>query len=95
MLNQFLKNIISICLLIVLLWARMLHHYVNLLLVGRELSHRAYRLDSADDLTKPFVSMYFGAAYFVWLSEYEGRLVSSMMKISTQVWKHFSSKYCI
>ncbi|XP_022148060.1 uncharacterized protein LOC111016834 isoform X2 [Momordica charantia] len=38
-----------------------------------ELSHRAYRLDSADDLTKPFVSMYFGAAYFVWLSEYEGR----------------------
>ncbi|KAG6758089.1 hypothetical protein POTOM_038423 [Populus tomentosa] len=38
-----------------------------------ELGHRAYRLDSAGDLTKPFVSMYFGAAYLAWLSEYEGR----------------------
>ncbi|XP_023553668.1 uncharacterized protein LOC111811152 isoform X2 [Cucurbita pepo subsp. pepo] len=38
-----------------------------------ELSYRAYRLESVDDLTKPFVSMYFGAAYFDWLSEYEGR----------------------
>ena len=39
----------------------------------RELSYRAYRLDSTDDLTKPFVSMYFGAAYLAWLSDYEGR----------------------
>ncbi|KAJ6982748.1 uncharacterized protein [Populus alba] len=38
-----------------------------------ELGHRAYRLDFAGDLTKPFVSMYFGAAYLAWLSEYEGR----------------------
>ncbi|KAK7837984.1 hypothetical protein CFP56_020531 [Quercus suber] len=38
-----------------------------------ELGYRAYRVDSADDLTKPFVSMYFGAAYLVWLTEYEGR----------------------
>ncbi|CAK7326058.1 unnamed protein product [Dovyalis caffra] len=38
-----------------------------------ELGYRAYRVDSADDLTKPFVSMYFGAAYLAWLSEYEGR----------------------
>lgn len=38
-----------------------------------ELSYRAYRLDSVDDLTKPFVSMYFGAAYLAWLSDYEGR----------------------
>ncbi|XP_050942400.1 uncharacterized protein LOC103489631 isoform X2 [Cucumis melo] len=38
-----------------------------------ELSYRAYRLDSTDDLTKPFVSMYFGAAYLAWLSDYEGR----------------------
>ncbi|XP_010497751.1 PREDICTED: uncharacterized protein LOC104775289 isoform X1 [Camelina sativa] len=37
-----------------------------------ELGYRAYRVDSADDLTKPFVSMYFGVAYLVWLSEYEG-----------------------
>jgi hypothetical protein len=41
----------------------------------RELGYRAYRLDSAGDLTKPFVSMYFGAAYLAWLSEYEGRWV--------------------
>ncbi|XP_059444997.1 uncharacterized protein LOC132176728 isoform X3 [Corylus avellana] len=38
-----------------------------------ELGYRAYRIDSVDDVTKPFVSMYFGAAYLVWLSEYEGR----------------------
>jgi len=38
-----------------------------------ELGYRAYRIDSADDLAKPFVSMYFGAAYLGWLSEYEGR----------------------
>lgn len=47
--------------------------FLELLLVCRELGYRAYRVDSADDLTKPFVSMYFGAAYLVWLSEYEGR----------------------
>ncbi|KAJ7948988.1 Transglycosylase SLT domain [Quillaja saponaria] len=38
-----------------------------------ELGYRAYRVDSVDDLTKPFVSMYFGAAYLAYLSEYEGR----------------------
>ncbi|KAF5477277.1 hypothetical protein F2P56_003928 [Juglans regia] len=38
-----------------------------------ELGYKAYRIDSVDDLTKPFVSMYFGAAYLAWLSEYEGR----------------------
>ncbi|KAB5544481.1 hypothetical protein DKX38_012593 [Salix brachista] len=41
--------------------------------VDRELGYRAYRVDSVDDMTKPFVSMYFGAAYLAWLSEYEGR----------------------
>ncbi|XP_012087347.1 uncharacterized protein LOC105646157 isoform X2 [Jatropha curcas] len=35
--------------------------------------YMAYRVDSVDDLTKPFVSMYFGAAYLAYLSEYEGR----------------------
>ncbi|CAN0901899.1 hypothetical protein LINGRAHAP2_LOCUS21686 [Linum grandiflorum] len=39
----------------------------------RELGYRAYRVDSPDDMTKPFLSMYFGAAYMAWLSEYEGR----------------------
>lgn len=38
-----------------------------------ELGYRAYRVYSVDDLCKPFVSMYFGAAYLAWLSEYEGR----------------------
>lgn len=41
----------------------------------RELGYRAYKLESVDDLYKPFVSMYFGAAYVAWLSEYEGRYV--------------------
>ncbi|KAI9159815.1 hypothetical protein LWI28_002179 [Acer negundo] len=38
-----------------------------------ELGYRAYRFDSVEDLTKPFVSVYFAAAYLAWLSEYEGR----------------------
>ncbi|GAU30101.1 hypothetical protein TSUD_55850 [Trifolium subterraneum] len=38
-----------------------------------EMGFRAYKLDIIDDLTNPFVSMYFGAAYVTWLSEYEGR----------------------
>lgn len=37
-----------------------------------ELGYRAYKVDSVDDLTKPFVSMYFGAAYYLWLSQYQG-----------------------
>ncbi|RDX67568.1 hypothetical protein CR513_53541, partial [Mucuna pruriens] len=38
-----------------------------------ELGYRAYKLESVDDLNNPFVSMYFGAAYVAWLSEYDGR----------------------
>ncbi|KVI02394.1 Lysozyme-like domain-containing protein, partial [Cynara cardunculus var. scolymus] len=41
--------------------------------IYRDLGYRAYKVESFDDLTKPFVSMYFGAAYLMWLSEYEGR----------------------
>ncbi|PPS16302.1 hypothetical protein GOBAR_AA04284 [Gossypium barbadense] len=37
------------------------------------MGYRAYRVDYMEDLTNPFVSMYFGAAYLAWLSEYEGR----------------------
>ncbi|XP_044467975.1 uncharacterized protein LOC123197703 [Mangifera indica] len=37
-----------------------------------ELGYRAYKIECAEDLNKPFVSMYFGAAYLAWLSEYEG-----------------------
>lgn len=35
--------------------------------------YQDYKAESVEDLTKPFVSMYFGAAYLNWLSEYEGR----------------------
>ncbi|KAI3456664.1 hypothetical protein Pfo_013327 [Paulownia fortunei] len=35
--------------------------------------YKGYMVESVEDLTKPFVSMYFGAAYMNWLSEYEGR----------------------
>ncbi|XP_061350599.1 uncharacterized protein LOC133295761 [Gastrolobium bilobum] len=38
-----------------------------------ELGYRAYKLETVDDLNNPFASMYFGAAYVAWLSEYEGR----------------------
>ncbi|XP_039055732.1 uncharacterized protein LOC120198455 [Hibiscus syriacus] len=38
-----------------------------------EMRYRAYRVDYVGDLTNPFASMYFGAAYLAWLSEYEGR----------------------
>ncbi|MED6159007.1 hypothetical protein PIB30_038316 [Stylosanthes scabra] len=38
-----------------------------------QLGYRAYKLESPEDLYNPFVSMYFGAAYVTWLSEYEGR----------------------
>lgn len=40
---------------------------------SRDLGYKAYRVESVEDLTKPFVSMYFGAGYLAWLSEYEGR----------------------
>ena len=46
----------------------------------RDLGYKAYKVDSFDDLTKPFVSMYFGAAYLVWLSEYEGRWVINLFE---------------
>ncbi|KAL9266545.1 hypothetical protein AKJ16_DCAP19191 [Drosera capensis] len=39
----------------------------------KELGYKAYKVESAEDLKRPFVTMYFGAAYMAWLSEYEGR----------------------
>ncbi|CAL0326377.1 unnamed protein product [Lupinus luteus] len=47
--------------------------YATAYWVYLELGYRAYKLESIDDLKCPFVSMYFGAAYVAWLSEYEGR----------------------
>ncbi|KAK8479266.1 hypothetical protein V6N11_064494 [Hibiscus sabdariffa] len=37
-----------------------------------ELEFRDYPVGYVEDLTKPFVSVYFGAAYFTWLSTYGG-----------------------
>ncbi|XP_042011197.1 uncharacterized protein LOC121759610 [Salvia splendens] len=37
------------------------------------MGYKAYSIEAVEDLTKPFVSMYFGSAYMTWLSEYEGR----------------------
>ncbi|KAL0443131.1 UNVERIFIED_CONTAM: hypothetical protein Slati_2035800 [Sesamum latifolium] len=39
----------------------------------KDLGFKGYIVESVEDLTKPFVSVYFGAAYMTWLSEYEGR----------------------
>lgn len=40
---------------------------------GSELGYKAYKVESHEDLCNPFVSIYFGAAYLAWLSDYEGR----------------------
>ncbi|CAI9784031.1 unnamed protein product [Fraxinus pennsylvanica] len=39
----------------------------------KDLGYKGYIVKSVEDLTYPFISMYFGAAYMAWLSEYEGR----------------------
>ncbi|GMP92099.1 hypothetical protein CsSME_00042471 [Camellia sinensis var. sinensis] len=37
----------------------------------KDLGYKAYIVESVDDLTKHFVSLYFGAGYLAWLSQYE------------------------
>ncbi|KAI0495598.1 hypothetical protein KFK09_021900 [Dendrobium nobile] len=39
----------------------------------RDLGFRSYEVNSVEDLYNPFVSIYFGAAYYTWLSKFEGR----------------------
>lgn len=39
----------------------------------KDLDYTAYKIRSLEDLSNPFVSMYFGTAYVSWLSTYEGR----------------------
>ncbi|KAJ4980474.1 hypothetical protein NE237_031311 [Protea cynaroides] len=39
----------------------------------KDMGYKAYKVESVSDLFNPFASMYFGAAYMAWLSEYEGR----------------------
>lgn len=38
----------------------------------KDLDYKAYKVESVDDLMNPFASMYFGAAYLDWLSQYGG-----------------------
>ncbi|XP_010236187.1 uncharacterized protein LOC100830826 isoform X2 [Brachypodium distachyon] len=40
----------------------------------RDCSYKAYTVNSVDDLYNPFASMYVGAAYLGWLSQYEGSI---------------------
>lgn len=37
------------------------------------LGYKAYSIQSVEDLSRPFVSMYFAASYMSWLSTFEGR----------------------
>lgn len=37
------------------------------------MGYKAYKLRCLDDLSNPFLAMYFGAAYVCWLSNYGGR----------------------
>lgn len=39
----------------------------------KDMGFKSYKLRSRDDLSNPFLAMYFGAAYVCWLSTYNGR----------------------
>ncbi|XP_052207883.1 uncharacterized protein LOC127811758 isoform X2 [Diospyros lotus] len=47
----------------------------------KHLGYKAYNVNSAVDVTKPFVSMYFGTAYLGWLSYYKGKQRSSQFVV--------------
>ncbi|PIA37696.1 hypothetical protein AQUCO_03000324v1 [Aquilegia coerulea] len=47
--------------------------YPKAIWLYNDLGNKAYSIKSVDDLHNPFVSIYFAAAYLVWLSQYEGR----------------------
>ncbi|GAB2276347.1 hypothetical protein Dimus_011077, partial [Dionaea muscipula] len=52
----------------------------------KEFGYKAYKVESSEDLKRPFVSMYFGAAYMAWLSEYEGRERSPKFIVQAYLW---------
>lgn len=37
------------------------------------MGYKAYKLKSRENLSNPFLAMYFGAAYVCWLTNYSGR----------------------
>ncbi|KAL5731354.1 hypothetical protein ACHQM5_004092 [Ranunculus cassubicifolius] len=47
--------------------------YTKAIWLHNDLGYKAYIIKAEEDLYNPFVSMYFAAAYLVWLSQYEGR----------------------
>lgn len=49
---------------------------LDMILLCSEMGYRAYGAhQSLESLYRPFVSVYFGAAYVKWLSTYEGKYV--------------------
>ena len=48
--------------------------FVHMFSFCREMGYRAYEIEGASALLyRPFVSVYFGAAYLKWLSTYDGK----------------------
>ncbi|KAF3793370.1 hypothetical protein EJ110_NYTH09328 [Nymphaea thermarum] len=47
--------------------------YPTALWLYNDVGYKARIIRSGEDLSMPFVSMYYGAAYVLWLSQYEGR----------------------
>ncbi|XP_024543450.1 uncharacterized protein LOC9661703 [Selaginella moellendorffii] len=57
--------------------------YTTALWLYSDLGYKSYRLRSCEDLTKPFVSMYFGAAYVSWLAGYKNRTRSDQFIVQS------------
>ena len=48
--------------------------FCSYVLLCRDMGYRAYEIEGASALLyRPFVSVYFGAAYLKWLSTYDGK----------------------
>ncbi|XP_020531574.1 uncharacterized protein LOC18447898 isoform X2 [Amborella trichopoda] len=47
--------------------------YQTALWLNKDIGFKAYKVKAMEDLSNPFLSMYFGTAYVSWLSQYEGR----------------------
>lgn len=51
----------------------------------RDMGFKSYKLRSRDDLSNPFLAMYFGAAYVCWLTTYSGRYQSDHPLTSSSI----------
>jgi hypothetical protein len=62
------------------------------LLMGcRDMGYKSYKLRSREDLSNPFLAMYFGAAYVCWLTTYNGRYQSAHSLTSSSICSFFGS----